>query len=211
MAGSFWRDDFWRDRHRRRRAAAAPASGAFSLPWLSFRRRVRDATRAKLRHHHRRRRFRRLHAGKPADRGRGNAGPVARSRRLGSRSVDQNPARLAAAAHQAQARLDVFRGSGGGDRRPRARMRARPDHRRLVLDQRHGLCARPPGRLRPLGGGGFDRLVLRRGASLFPAPGIVEGRRELLSRRRRPADHPDDDFFRPAGRRLRDRRARRRI
>ena len=179
--------------------------------WLSFWPRVHDARQSKLRHHHRRRRFRRLHIGGAADRGQDHAGAVARGRRLGSRSVDQDPARLAAAPPQPQARLDVFRRARSDDRRPRARMRARPDHRRLVVDQCHGLCARPPRRLRPLGGVGTDRMVLRPRASLFPPPGILERRLELLSRRRRPADHADGALFRPAGRRLRRCRPRRRI
>ena len=45
-------------------------------------------------------------------------------------------------------------------RRPAHRMRARQGDRRLVLDQRHGLCARPSRRLRPLGRGGPAALVL---------------------------------------------------
>ena len=52
-------------------------------------------------------------------------------------------------------------------------MRARPRHRRLVVDQRHGLCARPCRRLRPLGGVRAQRLVLCARAALFPPPGIL--------------------------------------
>ena len=48
-------------------------------------------------------------------------------------------------------------------------------------------------------------------ASLFPPPGILERRPELLSRRRWPADDADGCLFRPAGRRLRRCRPRRRI
>jgi choline dehydrogenase len=43
--------------------------------------------------------------------------------------------------------------AGAASRRPRARHAARQGARRLVLDQRHGLCPRPRARLRPLGGG----------------------------------------------------------
>ncbi len=72
------------------------------------------------------------------------------------------PLGLAADTGAAQARLDVFRRARGDDRRPRPRMRARPHHRRHVLDQCHGLYARPPRRLRPLGRCRTYRLVLRR-------------------------------------------------
>ena len=164
---------------------------------------MRHAERQNLRHHHRRRRLGRLRAGQPAERGQGQAGAAARSRRLGPRSVDQDPARLAAPFAPAQARLDVFRRTRSLDRRPWPGMRARPHHRRLVVDQRHGLCARPSRRLRPLGGGRPHGVVLRACAAVFPAPGILEGRRKLLSRRRRPADDADDAVFRSAGRCLR--------
>ena len=73
--------------------------------------------------------------------------------------------------------------------RPRDRMRARQGDRRLVLDQRHGLCARPPRRLRPLGRSRPARLVLRARAALFPPRRRRwEGGAERLSRRRRAAD-----------------------
>ena len=62
-------------------------------------------------------------------------------------------------------------------RRPQHRMRARQGDRRLVLDQRHGLCARPSRRLRPLGRERPAALVLRACAALFPAAGNLGGRR----------------------------------
>ena len=63
-------------------------------------------------------------------------------------------------------------------------------HRRLVLDQRHGLCARPRARLRPLGRAGRDRLGLCRRAPLFQAHGERQRRRGRLARHGRPAARP---------------------
>ena len=73
-------------------------------------------------------------------------------------------------------------------RRARHRMRPRQGDRRLVLDQRDGLCARPSRRLRPLGRSRAAALVLRACPALFPPPGSLGRRRRPLSRRRRPAD-----------------------
>ena len=56
-------------------------------------------------------------------------------------------------------------------RRPRSRHAARQGDRRLVVDQRHGLCARSRPRLRPLGRARRGRLVVRRRAPLFQAHG----------------------------------------
>jgi choline dehydrogenase len=52
---------------------------------------------------------------------------------------------------------------------------ARQGAGRLVLDQRHGLCARPRPRFRPLGRAGRDRLGLCRRAALFQAHGEFHG------------------------------------
>ena len=120
---------------------------------------------------------------------RGHSGAAPRSRRLGPRPMDQHPARLAAHIAAAYARLDVFRRAGGDDGRPRARMRARQGDRRLVLDQRDGLCPRPQGRLRALGRHRLGHLVLCPCAALLSAPRSLGGRRQLLSRRRRAVDH----------------------
>ena len=200
---------FGGDRHRRRRAAAGPASGAFSLPWLSFRRRVRDATQAKLRHHHRRRRFRRLHAGKPADRGRGNAGPVARSRRLGSRSVDQDPARpgrgcLAQRKHNWMYFCEPEAATGG---------RGLECARGCIVGGTSSINAMAYVRGHQ---GDYDRWAASGLAGWSYADVLPYFRRQeswkggakLLSRRRRPADDADDDIFRSAGRRFCGRRTR---
>ena len=61
--------------------------------------------------------------------------------------------------------------------RPPDRMRARQGDRRLVLDQRHDLFARPPRRLRPLGGERPAGVVLRPCAALLPQAGDLGGRR----------------------------------
>ena len=88
---------------------------------------------------------------------------------------------------QSAARLGLLRRAGGERRRPRGRMRARQGDRRLVVDQRDGLRARQSRRLRPLGGSGPARMVVRARAAVFPQAGVLGRRREPLSRRRRPA------------------------
>jgi hypothetical protein len=81
-------------------------------------------------------------------------------------------------------------------------MRARQGDRRLVLDQRHDLFARPSRRLRPLGRGRPADLVLRPRAAVFPQAGDLGGRRQRPPRRRRPARHLLVDVQGHAGRRL---------
>ena len=75
--------------------------------------------------------------------------------------MDPHPARLGQDPAEAPARLDVFQRAGAARRRPPGRMRPRQGDRRLVLDQRHGVRARQPRRLRPLGATRSARLVLR--------------------------------------------------
>ena len=55
-----------------------------------------------------------------------------------------------------------------------------------LVDQCHGLHARQPRRLRPLGAEGRARLVLRRCAAVFQARRDLGGWREYLARRRGP-------------------------
>ena len=102
--------------------------------------------------------------------------------------MDPHSARVAPPSAQPQARLDVFRRARGHHGRPRAGMRPRQGDRRLVVDQRHGLCAGPPRRLRPLGSLGAAGMVVRKGPALFQAPGDLGARRRLLPRRVRPID-----------------------
>ena len=96
---------------------------------------------------------------------------AARSRRLGSQPVDQAAVRVGQGAARPHLQLELRDRAGAGARQSPRRMRARQGDRRLVLDQRHGLCARPSRRLRPLGGVRSARLVLRRRAALLPAAG----------------------------------------
>src|SRR6516164_7280375 len=70
-------------------------------------------------------------------------------------------------------------------------MRTRQSDRRLIFNPCHGLRARASWRLRPVGRLGPRRLVLRRSTSVFPPPGIMAGRCEFFSRRRRPAGDAD--------------------
>ena len=104
--------------------------------------------------------------------------------------------------HQPPARLDVLHRARAAAGRAQDRMRARQGDRRLVLDQRHDLFARPPRRLRPLGGERAAGLVLRARAALLQEAGNLGGRRERASRRRRPAQHLLVDLRGPAGRGL---------
>ena len=82
-------------------------------------------------------------------------------------------------------RLGFSHRARAASRRPRAGDAARQGDRRLVVDQRHGLCARPCPRLRPLGRAGRGRLVVRRRAALLQAHGERRGRRGRLARQRR--------------------------
>jgi hypothetical protein len=97
----------------------------------------------------------------------------------------------------------------GGPRLARA---ARQGDRRVVLDQRHGLCPRPCARLRPLGRDGRGRLGL---ADVLPYFKRMEnwhgddGRRGLARHGRAAARHPRA-ADQPALRRLRRGRGRRR-
>ena len=83
----------------------------------------------------------------------------------------QMPAALSFPMNMCALRLGLCDRARAASRRPRACHAARQGDRRLVVDQRHGLCARPCQRLRPLGRTGRDRLGLRRRAPLFQAHG----------------------------------------
>ena len=72
-------------------------------------------------------------------------------------------------------------------RRPAAGDAARQGAGRLLLDQRHGLCARPSARLRPLGRDGRRRLGLGRRRALLHPHGELARRPLRLARQRRPA------------------------
>ena len=73
--------------------------------------------------------------------------------------------------------------AGAGPQRPRARLSARQGDRRLVVDQRHDLHARPGRRLRPLAAARPHRLGLeRRAADLQAARASLPRRRASITR-----------------------------
>ncbi len=78
-------------------------------------------------------------------------------------------------------------------------MRPRQGDRRLIVDQRHDLFARPSPRLRPLGGERPAVVVLCPRAAVLQEAGDLGGRPERASRRRRPARHLLVDLRGPAG------------
>ena len=90
-------------------------------------------------------------------------------------------------------RLGLLDRAAERHRRPPPRLAARPRHRRLELPQRHGPCARPPQRLRRLGGGGLPGLELRRPPALLHPLRALGARTVVLSRRPRadPTGHAD--------------------
>ena len=73
--------------------------------------------------------------------------------------------------------------SGAAYRQPRYRNRARQDHWRVALHQRHGLYPRQPGRLRSLVARRPGRVVVPKRSSLPETGGNLGGRRERISRR----------------------------
>ena len=77
---------------------------------------------------------------------------------------------------------------------------ARAAARRVELDQRHGLHARPLGRLRPLGAERRARLEPRRSAAVLPADGAQLARDRQLRRVGPAADHQEQHRL-PAPRR----------
>src|SRR5262249_61994002 len=127
-------------------------------------------------------------AGRSAYRRPFGQGAAAGGRRLGPQPLDPHPAGLAAVVAAPHERLDVFLGARARAWLAPDRMRTRESRWRIVLDQRDGLRARPSRRLWPLGGVGSPWLVLRGRAPVFPAAGIVGGRCQCISRRRRTAD-----------------------
>ena len=101
----------------------------------------------------------------------------------------------------------LFRRAGGDDGRPRPRMRPRQGDRRLVLDQCDGLCARPPRRLRPLGGVGLTGWsyahvlpYFRRQESWQGGPSYYRGGDGPLTTQMAPYDDPLVEAFGAAGR-----------
>ena len=152
-----------------------------------------------IRLHHRRSRLGRLRFGQSVERGPRRARAAPGGGGLGPRPVDPYPARLGSDAAAAATRLDVFRRARGDDGRAPDRVRPRQGDRRLLVDQRHDLFARPSRRLRPLGGERTAVMVVRPRAALFQKAGDLGGRPERPPRRRWPAWHLLVDLPRPAG------------
>src|SRR5215813_937653 len=126
------------------RAVSSNSSSAkrygLTLSWES-----RDLGSLRLRH--RRRRVGGLRAGRSAYGRPFGQGAAAGGRRLGSQPLDPHPAGLAAVVPAPHERLDVFVGARARAWLAPDRMRTRQSRRRIVLDQRDGLCARPSRRL----------------------------------------------------------------
>ena len=125
--------------------------------------------RGRLRLRHRRRRHGRLRARQPPD------ARIPRTRVLlleaGGRDqlpLDPHPGRLPLLHRQPAHRLDDADRGRARPERPLARLSARQGARRLLLDQRHDLHARPGGRLRRLAPARQRRLGLGRRAALLP-------------------------------------------
>ena len=106
--------------------------------------------------------------GEPADRGRQDQRARAGVRRL--RPFDLHPDAGGAVdpAQHESLQLGLLERAGAAAQQPPHLLPARQGARRLLLDQRPRLCARPRARFRPLGGRGRARLVLRKRAALFP-------------------------------------------
>ena len=139
--------------------------------------------------------------------GAGSAGCVLASRlsedaeaRAAARGRPGRPSLGLAAAHAGGARLPaqepalqlgLLERARAAHGRPAHVLPARPGARRLVVDQRHGVCARPRPRLRPLGAGRAARLGLRPRAAVLQARRDPRPRRRRLPRRQRAAARRD--------------------
>ena len=118
-----------------------------------------------LRLRHRRRRQRRLPARQPAEPQSRAQGPAARGRRQGRLVLDRHPGRLPLHHRQPAHRLVLQDRARRAPRRALDPLCARQRARRLLLDQRHDLHARPEGGLGPLGVARQPRLVVGRRAA----------------------------------------------
>ena len=140
-----------------------------------------------LRLHHHRRRHGRVRAGQPAERRSAQPRAVARGRRARPAVLGERPDRLPLHPGQAAHGLVLLDRSGAGAGRAGAQIPPRQAARRLFLDQRHDLHARPGRRLRPLASARAGRLGLGRCPALFPQVGGPLRRSERDARRRGPA------------------------
>ena len=124
-----------------------------------------------LRLHRGRRRLRGLRRRKPALRRSVRARSAARGRRRRRRLASAHAWRSQSRRLQPAVQLVLRDRAPGTPRRPAHRLAPRPRAGRLVDDKRDGLCARPPRRLRPLGG--RDR---RRPLGLCPPAPLLQAR-----------------------------------
>src|SRR3989454_1556912 len=140
----------------------------------------RDGPGRELRLRHRRRGIGGLRSRLSAHRR--SVGPRAASggRRARHESLDPHPDRARQALGAPHVRLGLRHGARAPARRSADRGDARQGARRQLLDQRDGLRARPPRRLRSVGAEGVPRLVVRRNPPLLQAlRNLGEGREHL--------------------------------
>ena len=138
---------------------------------------------------HRRRRLGRLRPCQSIDRRPGYHGAPARSRRFRSQHFHTHADGVVHPDEHVAVQLGLRKRAGTLSRRPANGLPARSRARRLVVDQRHGLRARPSARLRRVAGKWRRRLVLRDLPALFPKGRKLATRRRRLSRRRRPVGY----------------------
>ena len=116
------------------------------------------------------------------------------------------PAGLAVLAQIGRRQLGLPDRAAARAERPPRLPAARQGARRLELDQRHDLPARPAARLRRLGRRGQPRLVLGRRAAVLQAGRAQRARRRRLARHRRSAQREGPDDAASLRRRVRRRR-----
>ena len=174
------------DRHSRRFNPKPPTLRKIR-PRGCIRRCPRQSVPRAVRYRHRRRGFRGLRAGQPAQCRSGAQRLPDRGRTARQFSADTHTGGAARHAADAAHELGLPHGAAGWTRRATRLPAARAHARRLELDERDDLHARPSKRLRRLGGAWQRRLVLlRRSAALSPI-GRPAARRGSFPRRRRGA------------------------
>ena len=129
-----------------------------------------------------------MRTGVPPVRGRREFGHRHRIRWQRCRTVHSDAGRAVISDEHETLRLGVRERTGTPSRQPQNACAARQGDRRVVLDQRHGVRARPCTGFQPLAGQRRDGLELCRRAALFQAHGnMARRRRRHLSRHFRPA------------------------
>jgi hypothetical protein len=123
----------------------------------------------------------------PAVRGRQEQRHRHRGRRVGFRAVHPDAGSACLADEHEALQLGLPLGARAEPQQPAHHRTARQGDRRIVVDQRHGLRARPCGGLQPLGGARRQWLGLCRRAALFQADGTQPWRRRGMARHRRAA------------------------